>query len=344
MESRRAGEVRSAPEPKTVGEERVDGRASEREPRLSVVVPVTERPEPLEELVREYTPALKELDEPFEMIFAVLPWYRDMAEPLLDMDCAAVSIRVLEVGQGTGEGVLLRMAARRAEGDVILTLPAYHRVEASGLPNLVTAVREGADLAVARRWPRRDSWINRIQSSAFNWLQRLLVGGDIRDVACGVRAGRREVLLDLPIFGEFYRFLPLLAINEGYHIEEVDVPQHPGDAQARIHDPGTYVRRLVDLLGMFFLARFTYKPLRFFGLVGSLIGGIGAVVMLVVFIQRLAGQPLADRPLLLLGVLLVTLGAQSFAIGLIGEIIVHLSASGRRRTYRLGDTAEERER
>lgn len=325
-------------------EERVQASDADVRPRLSVVVPVMERPEPLEEIVREYAPALESLGEPFEMIFVVPPWHTHLAEPLDGIDCSAASIRVLEVGQGSGEGVLLRLAARRARGDVILTLPAYHRVEASGLAKLVQAVEDGADLAVARRWPRRDSWINRLQSGVFNWLQRTLAGGDVRDVACGVRAGRRDVLLQLPLYGEFYRFLPLLAINEGYRIREVEIPQHPEDAQARVYGPGTYVRRLVDLLGIFFLARFTYKPLRFFGLVGSLIGGVGGVIMLVVFVQRLAGQPLADRPLLLLGVLLVTLGVQSFAIGLIGEIIVHLSASDRRRSYRLDDETEGRGR
>lgn len=331
-------------EPASVGEERMQASDDDTQPRLSVVVPVTERPEPLEEIVREYGPALESLDEAFEMIFVVFPWHRHLAEPLEEIDCSAACIRVLEVGEGAGEGMLLRLAARRARGDVILTLPAYHRVEASGLGKLVRAVDDGADLAVARRWPRRDSWINRVQSGVFNWLQRMLVGGDVRDVACGVRAGRRDVLLQLPLHGEFYRFLPLLAMNEGYRIQEVEIPQHPEDAQPRVYNPGTYVRRLVDLLGIFFLARFTYKPLRFFGLVGSLIGGVGAVIMLVVFVQRLAGQPLADRPLLLLGVLLLTLGVQSFAIGLIGEIIVHLSASGRRRTYRLDDETEERDR
>ena len=93
------------------------------------------------------------------------------------------------------------------------------------------------------------------------------------------------------------------------------------------------------MFGLFFLSRFTYKPLRFFGLIGSVLSGIGALILFVMFIQRLGGQSLADRPLLLLGVLIFTLGVQAIALGLIGEIIVHFNA-GRRRPYRVRGASE----
>ena len=106
------------------------------------------------------------------------------------------------------------------------------------------------------------------------------------------------------------------------------------DAQLRVYSPGTYLRRAIDVLGLFFLSRFTYKPLRFFGLIGSGLAGIGGVILVVMAIQRLAGRGLADRPLLLLAVLLFTLGVQAVALGLIGEIIVHFNAP-HRRPYRV---------
>jgi len=91
------------------------------------------------------------------------------------------------------------------------------------------------------------------------------------------------------------------------------------------------------MLGLLFLLKFTDKPLRFFGLVGASIALTGLFILLVVLIQRLTGTPLADRPILLLGVLLLTLGMQSIALGLIGEMIVHLSAPQQQR-YRLRRT------
>ena len=148
----------------------------------------------------------------------------------------------------------------------------------------------------------------------------------------GVRAISRQGLLDIPLYGYFGRFLPLLAHREGYRVEEVPTPQNVKDLTTRVYRPGVYVRRLVDLLGLFFLLRFIEKPLRFFGLVGSVSVFIGGALGLLLLVQRLGGQGIANRPLLLLAVLLVVLGVQALALGLIGEMIVHLAVP-RRRTY-----------
>jgi hypothetical protein len=279
---------------------------------VSLIIPVTERPEPLEELYREFT-------EPFRRAGMRAD------EP----------VRVLETGQVAAETALIRLAASQARGSIMLILPAYRRVEPDGLLTLVDAVSRGADVATARRWPRRDPWINRLQNRAFHALLGGLSGGTtLRDVASGVRAMRAEVLRELPLYGDLARFLPVVALREGYRVEEIPVPQHSRENRTRVYGPGVYLRRLIDLLGLFFLLRFTEKPLRFFGLLGSLLAFIGGVILVVVAVQRLAGQGLADRPLLLLGVLVLVLGLQSIALGLIGEIIVHLHAS-RRVPYRL---------
>lgn len=146
----------------------------------------------------------------------------------------------------------------------------------------------------------------------------------------------RDVLLQLPLYGDFHRFLPLMALRDGYRVEEVDAPQHPADVSPRVYAPGTYLRRLVDVLGLFFLIRFTEKPLRFFGLIGALFALVGLTISSILVVQRFQGEGLTDRPLLILGVLLVVLGVQSIALGLIGEMIVHLNAP-KRRSYRLRD-------
>jgi hypothetical protein len=114
----------------------------------------------------------------------------------------------------------------------------------------------------------------------------------------------------------------------------VAVPQHPGDARTRVYGPGVYLRRLLDVAAFFFLAKFTEKPLRFFGLVGSVCFGLGALTSLVLLVERIGGQAIANRPLLLLAVLLVALGVQLMGLGLVGEIIVHLR-SPHRRAYRV---------
>lgn len=305
--------------------------------QISVIVLVTERPASLEGLYREYSPVIKELGVSFEFLFAIEPWAKDLGEPLHALTEQGEPIQVLEFARAGGEANLLRLAGKRSRGEIIVSLPAYHRVLPEALPELISRVTAGGDMAVARRWPRSDRLINRVQSRAFNYLLRRLVGQTTHDVACGVQAMRREVLNETPLYGDFFRFLPVLAVREGFRVEEVDAAQHPRDQRTRVYSPGTYLRRLIDVLGLFFLVRFTEKPLRFFGLVGSLLAGAGTLLLGILFVQRqFGGQPIANRPMLLVGVTALTLGVQAIALGLIGEIIVHLHAA-RERQYRVLD-------
>jgi len=301
---------------------------------VSVIVPVIERPESLADLYREFSAPLRAAGRSFEFLFVCEPWAYSLAEPIIDLARAGEPIRVLEVALSAGETTLLKAAGAHAKAEIVVTLPAYRRVEAEALLTLITRVEQGADIALARRWPRRDSWINRIQSRILHALIGRVAGAELHDIACGVRAMRRDVLLDLPVYGDLARFLPLFAMREGYRVVEVNAPQHKGDVQTRIYGPGIYLRRMLDVLGLFFLLRFTDKPLRFFGLIGSALLLAGAAVLVTLFIQRVGGQGIADRPVLLLGVLLVVLGVQAIALGLVGEIVVYLHAPSR-RPYRL---------
>lgn len=303
---------------------------------IAVVVPVAERPRPLDEIYREYESAVRAMERPFEFIFVVEPWGRDLVEKLEPLMREGHPIRVLEMGQVVSEAGLLRAAMEHVQAPLVLTLPPYHRVRPEALSRLVQCVEEGVDFASARRDRSSDSWISRVQSRAFHALLRWGTGVRFTDIASGVRVLRRTVLEQVPLYGDFLRFLPILAQQEGFRVEEVSAPQHPDDVGQKIYSPGTYLRRLIDLLAVVFLTRFTQKPLRFFGLIGSGFLLSGGAILFVLFIQRLGGQALADRPMLLLGVLLTVLGFQTLALGLIGEVIVHLHAS-RHRMYRKTD-------
>jgi hypothetical protein len=295
-------------------------------PRVSVVVVVSERPVALQSLYEAYAAALRAAGWTHEFIFVMESGAPNRTRPLLELRAAGEPVRVVEVAQPVGEAMLLRLGAARAQAEILLSVPAYWRVDPAAAPRLLDTVEAGADMAVARRWPRADSWVNRFQNRVFHGLIRRVSSSELNDLACGVRAFRATVLNEVPLYGDFYRFFPLLAHRVGFQVQEVPLPQHPDDVTPRVYAPGIYLRRSLDLLGMFFLLRFTNKPLRFFGLVGSALSLAGFVVLLVLAIQRIEGQGLADRPMLLLGVLLLALGVQAVALGLIGEIIVFLSS------------------
>jgi glycosyltransferase involved in cell wall biosynthesis len=300
---------------------------------LSVIVPVVERSDDLLAVYRAFAAELERRSADFEFIFVFDGRFAPPAE-LIALTRANERVRILRFAREFGETAALRIGIEKSRGDLLLTLPAYFQVQPEGVSQLLEAVERGADLAVAHRYPRLDSWLNRMQSRAFQSMVGGVGGQKFHDMACGVRAMRRSVGEALPLYGDFHRFIPALALREGYKVEEVSVPQHPGDARTRVYGPGVYLRRLLDIAAFFFLAKFTERPLRFFGLVGSVFLGSGSILSLVLLVQRVEGQGIANRPALLLAVLLLALGVQLLGLGLVGEIIVHLRAP-HRRVYRV---------
>ena len=137
----------------------------------------------------------------------------------------------------------------------------------------------------------------------------------------------------MPLYGDQYRFLPMLALRRGFNVREVELAQSPKDVFRGRYRLREYLHRVLDILTVFFLVRFTKKPLRFFGSIGFLTAGFGGIFVLVLVTQRLFfGMPLADRPALLLSSLLIVLGVQLFGLGLLGELIIY-SHAGESKEY-----------
>jgi len=302
--------------------------------RVSIIVAVTERPEPLAPFYAEYATVLKAAGLAFEWIVVAAASERQLLDELKPLIAAGEPIQCFESANNIGETALLRSVLPFCQGEIIVTLPAYRRVLPEAILSIVAKLDDQNDLVTARREvPGRPATMP-LQRRVAHALIRSAIGGAFNDLGSGVRAFRSDVIRQLPLYGEFSRFLPLFAMRDGFRTVELPVPQHPLDVRTRVYSPGIYLRRLLDLFAVFFLVRFREKPLRFFGLTGGLTSLVGFVLLAVLAVQRFAGQPLADRPLLVLSVLLVVLGVQGVALGLVGEIIVHASVR-RGVTYRL---------
>ncbi|MFQ5761079.1 MAG: dolichol-phosphate mannosyltransferase, partial [Acidiferrobacterales bacterium] len=209
---------------------------------------------------------------------------------------------------------------------VVLTLPAYYQVEPAEIPKVLNELANH-DMVICRRYPRVDSRLNRLQTRLFNWMLNTITGSSFHDLGCGVRAFKRKVATDVPLYGDQHRFLPLLASRLGFRVKELDVAQSTKEKFRRVYRLGVYPRRFLDVLTVFFLIKFTKKPLRFFGLIGAATFAVGALILAYIVVERLFfGVALADRPILLLSSLLVVLGVQIFALGLIGELIIFTHA------------------
>jgi glycosyltransferase involved in cell wall biosynthesis len=235
-------------------------------------------------------------------------------------------LKVIALSRWDDEIGALKSAVRRASGDIVLTLPAVLQVEPADLNKVVDAA-EDTDMAVAERPRLGASWLYRLQDRLFHGTLRLMFGRPMRDLVCRVRAYKRATIEEILGFSTQQHFLPIIAHDRGFKIDAVDVGiRQSASPHARF---GSQLRLLSDTIALFFVLKFVRKPLRFFGALGLPLLLAGLLFTSALAIGRLFfDMALADRPILILGVLLIVLGIQTIALGLIGEIIIF--ASGKR--------------
>jgi glycosyltransferase involved in cell wall biosynthesis len=293
---------------------------------LSVIMPVGRRhAADIAALYAEYKDGLAALNTPYEFIVVLDGPQPDVASTLQRLLGRGENLIVISLTKRFGEATALMAGFQRASGRIIITMPAYHQIRGGEIGKLLRALDQ-SDLAIGRRWPRVGSRFEIMRRDLFHRL--IATGGQrFRDLGCGARAMKRRVLEEISLYGDQHRFLPVLANRQGFRIVEVDVAQSPLDRYDRGYPPREYAHRVLDIFTVFFLVRFTKKPLRFFGMVGASTFVIGALLVAYLAIDRLVFQhPLADRPALLLSSLLVVLGMQLFALGLLGELIIFTHA------------------
>jgi glycosyltransferase involved in cell wall biosynthesis len=293
---------------------------------ISVIMPVGRRhASDIAALYAEYKAGLDALHTPYQFIAVLDGPQPEVAATLQRHLARDENLIVIGLTKRFGEATALMAGFQRASGRIIVTLPAYHQIQGNEIGKLVRALT-AADLAIARRSPRVGSRFEIMRRDVFH---RLIATGGQRfnDLGCGARAMKRRVLEEIALYGDQHRFLPVLAGRQGFRIVEVDLAQSPLDRYDRSYPPREYAHRVLDIFTVFFLVRFTKKPLRFFGMVGASTFVIGALLVTYLAIDRLVfGHALADRPALLLSSLLVVLGMQLFAIGLLGELIIFTHA------------------
>lgn len=293
--------------------------------QLSVIIPVTERYDPVNALFQEYKKGVEATGMSHEFIYVLDGAHPEALETLNQMR-EHEQITIITLAKWFGEATALNAGFSEASGELILTLPAYQQVDSGAIPALAAALQDN-DMVLANRSPRKDSGFNRLQSKLFNSMLRSFTDLEIHDAGCSARIFRRKIIEEVQIYGDLYRFFPIIAHRQGFRVVEMDTPQSQHDAFRRVYSPGLYIRRLLDLFTIFFLVKFTKKPLRFFGLVGTGLLGIGLLTTAFLVFERLfLNISLADRPALFLSSLLIVLGIQVIAIGLIGEIIIFTHA------------------
>lgn len=295
-------------------------------PEVLVIVPVGARRDRAGQIYWEYRGALDNSGFSYDLTFVLDGPAPEFAAELKELLAAGENFSVIGLTRRFGEATAVMAALDKCESQAVLILPAHRQIDSTEIPRVLSRLGE-SDGVVCRRWPRAGGWFESLRRRAFHGLLRVVTACKFRDLGCGVRAFDRKVLTDLDLYGDQQRFVGLLAENRGYRIEEVDVRQSPQDLFRGIYTPRDYLRGLLDIFTIFFLSRFTKKPLRFFGMVGFVIGLIGSLLVTWLIVERLFfGVPLGERPALIVSSLMVVVGLQLVALGLLGELIIFTHA------------------
>jgi glycosyltransferase involved in cell wall biosynthesis len=288
---------------------------------ISVVIPVRDEERSVALLVDELDSALQPLGHEWEAIFVDDGSADGTYAALTRLHAARDDVRVVRLRRNFGKAAALGVGFAQAHGDVIVTLDGDLQDDPAEIPHLLAKLDEGFDLVSGWKTRRRDSLRRRMLSRVFNTVTRWISGVRLHDMNCGLKAYRAEVVRGLRLYGELHRFIPVLAHHRGFRIAELPVNHRPrGHGRSR-YGMERYLRGFLDLLTVSFIGRYRHRPLHLFGGLGLTLSVAGTGILVYLTIDKLLGHAIGQRPLLILGVLLVVVGLQVFSLGLITELI-----------------------
>jgi glycosyltransferase involved in cell wall biosynthesis len=291
-------------------------------PRLSLVVPGLNESESLTELARRVEESLGG-HTTYELIFVDDGSTDRSWEVIGELAAKSPRIKGIRLRNNFGKATALSAGFRRAAGKIIITMDADLQDDPSDLPSFIAKIEEGLDVVVGWKVERLDPANRKVLSRIFNGTVRLTTGVRLHDMNCGFKAYREEVIRTIPVYGDLFRFIPALAAWQGFRVAEIPIKHH-----ARKHGKSRYgleriLRGFFDLLSVLFLTRYSKKPMHLFGLIGLILATFGFVIETYLTVLWFLGHKIGDRPLLLLGALMIMIGIQFFSMGLIGEFLTY---------------------
>lgn len=312
--------------------------------RLSLVVPLFDEADNVEQLVERVQAAMRETAWPWQLILVD----DGSSDGTRDRIREAVSacpdrIRAVVLRRNFGQTAAMQAGIDLAEGSIIVTMDGDLQNDPQDVGRMVRRLLdEDLDLLVGWRQARQDNlWFRKLPSWCANRLIGAVTGVRLHDYGCSLKVFRGDVVRQVRLYGEMHRFIPtwLATVTSPGRIREEPVNHFP-----RMHGKSKYglsrtFKVLLDLLSMYFFARYRAMPGHFFGRIGLVCGFAGAIALAWLAWRKLMfSEPIANRPLLMLGVLLAVIGVQFICTGIVTEMLArtYYESSGR-RTYLVGE-------
>lgn len=290
--------------------------------QLSIVIPLFNEAESLEELTRQIYDALSPTYS-FEILFVDDGSSDNSWEVITGLYDRYDHVNGLSFNRNYGKSTALQSGFEHAKGQWVVTMDADLQDDPKEIPAMIDQLKGGCDLVSGWKKKRYDPINKTVPSKFFNFVTRLVTGIPLHDFNCGLKAYKREVVEHVTLYGEMHRYVPLLAKWEGYRkIGEQIVKHRPRKYGKTKFGMGRFVKGFLDLGTIIIVNKYLQRPMHFFGSIGLFFALLGGLINTYLAYRKLIyGEPLSNRPLLLLGVLLIVLGVQFFSTGILGEMI-----------------------
>ncbi|MCX6138621.1 MAG: glycosyltransferase family 2 protein [Ignavibacteriales bacterium] len=288
----------------------------------SVVIPLFNEEESLRDLSEQLKVVLTRLGGRYEIIFIDDGSTDNSFRVLRDLHFKNKRIKVISFRRNYGKSAALMVGFQKAQGDFVITMDADLQDDPAEIPNLVKQLRAGFDVVSGWKKKRNDPITKTVPSKFFNFVTSMATGIKIHDFNCGLKAYRKEVTKSVNVYGELHRYIPALAHWLGFRIGEVPVQHRPRKFGKSKFGAGRLFKGGLDLLTVLFTTRYMTRPLHFFGVWGMISAMAGFFLDAYLAVEWMLGRTaLSNRPLFIVGLILIIVGVQFVSLGLLGEMI-----------------------
>ena len=292
-------------------------------PEISVVVPMRNESLNVAEFHTELTEVLAAFGRSYEILVIDDGSTDDTFAQLASLQRTDPRLRIVRFRRNFGQTAAFAAGFAYARGRYIVTSDGDLQNDPRDIPGMIETLERGPDIVAGWRQERKDPFINRrLPSMIANAIISFSTGVKLHDYGCSLKVFRAEVVKPLKLYGEMHRFLPAIASEMGVTIVE-KVVNH----RHRRHGTSKYgisrtIRVILDLLTVKFLISYSTRPLHIFGLLGIAMGSLGTLVCAwLAWVKFFGHESIANRPLLLFGILLIFIGVQLVTLGLLGEML-----------------------
>ena len=304
---------------------------------ISIIIPVFNESESIGYLLDEVLNVMQNNKLNCELI-VVNDGSNDNTSTVLDeLTIKIKELSVISLRKNYGQTAAMAAGFDNSKGEIVITLDGDLQNDPNDIPKLISHINEGYDLICGWRYERKDKLISRrIPSKIANKLIANVTGLKLHDYGCSLKAFKKEIVDDIKLYGELHRFLPVLANIEGAKIKEIKVNHRSRKYGSSKYGIDRTFRVLMDLLTVWFMTKFLTRPMYGFGFFGivSILISFGMTSYL--FIIKLLGNDIGNRPMLMFALILGIAGVQLFSFGLLGELLIRTyHESQNRPIYRI---------